>query len=252
MKVFLPKTFSFQQANDLVRVGRDYDGGYLVSKSDINDSEVLLGLGINDDWSFEEDFLNRKVVNIYAYDGSISQTDFFKNLIKSAVRFDNLSFFVHWLKVIIKYRKFFSQPNVHHIKKFVGLNSKSNKHCKFSDVINAVNSNNVFLKIDVEGSEYRFLDEIIRYQDRITGLVIELHDCDIHLSTIEKFISKFALNLVHIHTNCGGPIRVDGIPTVLELTFSKNAQLLDTFTLPHKFDRPNGKGLEDNQIIIRN
>ena len=31
----LPKDFSYKSASDLVRIGRDNDGGYLVSKSDI-------------------------------------------------------------------------------------------------------------------------------------------------------------------------------------------------------------------------
>ena len=56
MKARLPNLFSIKQATDLIRIGRDYDGGYLVSKSDIEKTDVLIGLGINDDWSFEEDF----------------------------------------------------------------------------------------------------------------------------------------------------------------------------------------------------
>ena len=250
MKAYLPRSFSFKQANDLVRIGRDYDGGYLVSKSDIEQCEVLVGLGINDDWSFEEDFLKRKEVHIYAYDASISQKTFLKNLYKSALRIDNLKLFAHWLRVILKYKKFFSQPNVTHIKKFVGLDSKSDKYCRFSEIMNKVNSKNIFLKIDIEGSEYRFLDEIITYEDNINGMVIELHDCDIHLDAIEEFISKFNLNLVHIHSNCGAPLRSDGLPTVLELTFSRYAKALDGFDLPHELDMPNGKGCQDYKIII--
>ena len=60
MKARLPNLFSIKQATDLIRIGRDYDGGYLVSKSDIEKTDVLIGLGINDDWSFEEDFLSQK------------------------------------------------------------------------------------------------------------------------------------------------------------------------------------------------
>lgn len=52
----LPSFFSFKSANDLVRVGRDNDGGYLISQQDIDHSDLLLSLGIKDDWSFEEDF----------------------------------------------------------------------------------------------------------------------------------------------------------------------------------------------------
>ena len=62
MKARLPNFFSIKQATDLVRIGRDNDGGYLVSKSDIEKSDCLIGLGINDDWSFEEDFLSQKKV----------------------------------------------------------------------------------------------------------------------------------------------------------------------------------------------
>ena len=56
MKAHLPNFFSVKQARDLVRIGKKYDGGYLVSQSDIEKSEILIGLGINDDWSFEIDF----------------------------------------------------------------------------------------------------------------------------------------------------------------------------------------------------
>ena len=43
---------------DLIRVGRDNDGGYIVPKSIILKSKSLLSYGINKDWSFEKDFYN--------------------------------------------------------------------------------------------------------------------------------------------------------------------------------------------------
>ena len=49
MKVRIPNFFSIKQATDLVRIGRNYDGGYLVSKSDIQKTDTLIGLGINPD-----------------------------------------------------------------------------------------------------------------------------------------------------------------------------------------------------------
>jgi hypothetical protein len=52
----LPITLDFQPAHDLLRLGRDYDGGYLVSSADVIQTEMLISLGINDDWSFEEKF----------------------------------------------------------------------------------------------------------------------------------------------------------------------------------------------------
>ena len=251
MKAHLPNFFLINQATDLVRIGRDHDGGYLISQSDIDQSELLIGLGINDDWSFEKDFLNRKKISVYAYDASVNAKYFFKQIIKSAFRIDNLKLFFHWFKVFIKYKKFFSQSNVHHIQKFVGLNSESKQHCTFKDVLNETNSKNIFFKIDIEGSEYRFLKDIIANDERISGMVIELHDCDIHLIEIENFINKFRLNLVHVHANNFSPIRLDdNLPLVLELTFSKYAKFSSNYSLPHKFDMPNNRNVMDYELIV--
>ena len=35
--------FLFRSASDLIRIGRENDGGYLVSRSDIDHSDVLIG-----------------------------------------------------------------------------------------------------------------------------------------------------------------------------------------------------------------
>jgi hypothetical protein len=54
-KYFKPK-FSY----DLVRVGKNYDGGYLIDTNSFKKAENLVSLGISDDWSFEKDFYLRK------------------------------------------------------------------------------------------------------------------------------------------------------------------------------------------------
>ena len=41
---------------DLVRVGNNFDGGYIVEKNSIKQSEILLSFGLSDDWTFEEDY----------------------------------------------------------------------------------------------------------------------------------------------------------------------------------------------------
>ena len=253
MKANLPSFFSFKSSADLVRIGGDYDGGYLVSQSDIEKSEVLIGLGICDDWSFEEDFFFRKEVDVYAYDGSVSQKYFLKQVIKSCIRIDHFKNIAHWLKTLVKYRIFFSKKNVHHIEKFVGLSCSNKSHCTFLEVLNKTNNKNIFLKIDIEGSEYRFLDDLIQNKERISGLVIELHDCDIHLEKIEKFIRNFGLKIIHIHANNYAPIRLnDGLPLVLELTFSKYADISDLTNLPHKLDMPNNKDKAEIALVINN
>jgi hypothetical protein len=69
----LPNYFKYKSAKDLVRVGRENDGGYVISAKDIEFSEVLISFGIEYDWSFEEDFVSRNDIPVMAYDGSVSK-----------------------------------------------------------------------------------------------------------------------------------------------------------------------------------
>ncbi len=50
----LPKEFKPKGLFDLVRVGKDNDGGYLICKKSLKETEYLLSFGISDDFSFEE------------------------------------------------------------------------------------------------------------------------------------------------------------------------------------------------------
>ena len=247
MRANLPSFFSFKQANDLVRIGRDYDGGYLVSQSDIEKSDLLIGLGVCDDWSFESDFVKYNDVDVVCYDASVNFRFWLKRAIRQTIQHP-LSFYA--VKKYFSYNSFFKGKHKH-IKKFVGLNCANKSYCTFLEVLNETNHKNIFLKIDVEGSEYRFLDDIVANEERITGLAIELHDCDIHLKKIEKFINNFGLKLVHIHANNCGPIRLDdSLPLTLELTFSKHAKTSNSRNLPHKLDMPNNKKISEIGLFI--
>jgi len=247
MKVRLPNFFCIKQATDLVRIGRDYDGGYLVSQSDIEKSDLLIGLGICDDWSFEMDFVSRNDVEVVAYDASLNFRFWLKRVIIETIK---NPFNLYAFKKFYSYKQFFKGRHKH-IKKFVGLNSLSNVHCTFVDVLNETSSKNIFLKIDVEGSEYRFLHDIIDNEERFTGVVIELHDVDIHLNKIKKFVNDFNLNLVHVHANNHAPIRaIDDLPLTLELTFSKYSDVSSDYKLPHKLDMPNNKNCSEYEVII--
>jgi hypothetical protein len=57
----LPKEFKPDGFYDLVRLGKNNDGGYLVCKNSIEVSDCLISFGINDDFSFEENFKNKKI-----------------------------------------------------------------------------------------------------------------------------------------------------------------------------------------------
>ena len=58
---------------------------------------------------------------------------------------------------------------------------------------------------------------------------------------IKNFISKFQLNLIHVHANNYTPLSADdNLPLTLEMTFSKNYESLsDTSSLNSKLDMNN-------------
>jgi len=107
----------------------------------------------------------------------------------------------------------------------------------------------VFLKIDIEGWEYRFLDQIIKHSDSICGLAIEFHDLDIHIEKVEKFIADFSLDIAHVHCNNYAMTTPEELPLVIEATFSSHPEIKKSKRIfPHVLDSSNDKYKEDYQI----
>ena len=238
MKATLPEQFHPHACADLIRIGRDGDGGYLVSQTDVMAAEVLIGLGINDDWSFEEHFSQLNNCDLFAYDASVGEKKFRKKLLRAIPKFFNFKILSRALKTYLGYKRFF-RGNKHHIEQFVGLDYPP-LHVGFDHVLTKINARKAFLKIDIEGSEYRVLDQLLANTDLITGMVCEFHDCDLHLDAISRFIADLDMTLVHVHANNTSPVKDQQLPLVLELTFSSN-QTSDAKVdrLPHSLDMPN-------------
>ena len=98
----------------------------------------------------------------------------------------------------------------------------------------------VFFKIDIEGSEYVILDQLISNNEDIIGLVIEFHYVGKNQNKIEKFINLFPLELVHIHPNNNRKTDDKGDPDTLEMTFAKSPKMLsDKLVLPNEQDQKN-------------
>ena len=254
--VTLPKFLHPNTDEYLIRVGSDYDGGYLIDQRDITQSDLLIGLGINDDWSFEEAFYAQNPVPIYAYDGTISLKVFIKKLIKSIPRIDNPRLLLHWIKVIFKYRRFFT-GNKQHIDKLVGMDLEPtfiSLRSIFKNVSNLHQAKRVFLKIDIEGWEYRILNEILLLSDSIQGLTIEFHDVDLNMIRIKDFIEKFPLPLVHVHCNNYAIINSNKTPLAIECTFTSSGINTKNYVhkLPNKNDMPNNKTEPDYHINFEN
>ncbi len=246
--------------SNLLRLGSNNDGGYLVEKNSLQNSTILLSFGLGYNWSFEKDFYKNRKIPIVCYDSTVTYSSIKKYSIKHLGSFffrifkykyfSKKGFFSEMLNKILlfkDYRDFF-KGDIRHIKKDIALGKDS---LYLKDIIKELNSEEkIFLKIDIEGAEYRLLNEIINFQDKISGLIIEFHNLDLNIDNVYSFIDKLNLKLVHIHPQNPAPV-INNIPTQIELTFAKNPQKIsDELSLPHKLDQPSNSNIRDITLVF--
>jgi len=241
----LGKIFKPVANYELIRLGISNDGGYLVVKNSINNSEHLIIMCLDLDWSFEEDFKKKKdKINIICFDNNLDKKFILKKIVIQII----LIIFNQNLKYLISLIKNYINFNI-----FLKKVKYQKKEITYGDISKIQNNiNNIFFKIDIEGSEYRILDELIKIKNKITGIVIEFHDIDLHRAKIENFINNIGLKLVHVHPNNFGGLDKFGNPYLLELTFDKEPIVLNVAnTLPHKYDMKNNPDADDINLTFK-
>ena len=255
----IPRYLKPNKQYDLIRLGKDNDGGYLVEKDSIANSKALITLGLGSDWSFEKDFKEKFKKPIFCYDHTVNYSaikklcrkfiaSYFFRVFKPKY-FLKKNFFAHLFKNIFLYRDYknFFSNNAQHIEKRIGSGDGG---IMLYEILNTKkNICPLFLKVDIEGSEYRIFDEIIENQKNFTGIAIELHDVDLHLDKIKKFIENLDMELVHIHPQNPAFVTKDFIPTQLELTFAKNPKIIsEKAKIPHYLDQPANPSLPEIEL----
>lgn len=218
-RVDLPKSFQPSPRIDVMRLGKAHDGGYVVCRSAIKKSACLLSLGVNDDWSFEEDYQKHENKPVFSFDGSISAKLFKTRFYKSLLSGYQLKNSFRLLKTWMSFRKFTNSTTFH--KLFVGISNFSG-FISFEDALSRLKfSEDIFLKIDIEGYEYRILEEIIRNKSQFIGAAIEFHDVDLHLDVIKDFVQAFGQEVISINVNNHTPVTHSGLPLTIEICFSR-------------------------------
>ena len=217
---------------ELIRLGKDNDGGYVIPKIIIEKCNGILSYGINKDWSFENDFYKRNKSVIHCYDHSVKLFSFFKYTIKSIflsllylIILDRKRLFrsLNGINIIYKYFTFF-KDNVVHFKKRIWINNE-NENIKISDTVDRILSHgvkNIFIKMDIEGDEYETLGSILNYKKNIIGFVIEFHQINKRSKEFNLLINKLksSFHIAHVHGNNYSKIDINSnLPSSIEITF---------------------------------
>lgn len=189
-----------------IRLGNNYDGGYVIADLP-GKYDCYLSCGVNNEESFTRDFLSKFYIplgNSFAFDGTIDRypykytTDIF--FMKKNIDSDETSTTTNLKPILEKY-------------------------------------SNIFLKMDIEGGEYKWLNSDIELSN-IKQLVIEFHGTlddswNVTRSEKNKAMEKIleTHTLIHCHANNYGTIYAKNFyghsfPSVIECTFIRNDQLI--------------------------
>ncbi len=252
---FLPACFRPLLSHSIIRLGRDFDGGYLLDQRDVQKSKALVSFGVNEDWSFEKEFCKGREIPVFAYDATLNVRYLVRRAWRSLIRLNPFAI-ARSFRALVDYPIFFS-GNRRHNRRYIGLDGVPG-FTTLSSVMAEVKQqsgieSDIFMKIDIEGWEYRIFEELIEHGHRFTGLAIELHDVDIHLDKLESFIQRFPLKLIHVHANNYSPINGAGIPLAIECTFSASEPSggHEAVALPHPLDMPNKRNRAEVALSFR-
>ena len=217
---FVDKIKIYDSGHDLIRLGNQKDGGYLIPNI-IENIHLCFSAGVGDDITFEQE-LKKKNIKCFLADGTVKPPNGF-NFLKKNLNIYN---------------------DEHNIDVNTWLDSN----------VENLNDLNIILKLDIEGSEISIIyniDEIIL--SKINILIIEFHDFlylgnhfgnRIYDEVFDKILKYFTI--CHIHPNNFGStkfINNINIPSLLEFTFINN-KLVKTRnkiqkTIPHPLDKKN-------------
>jgi hypothetical protein len=226
-QINLPKILQPFYCADLIRLGKSNDGGYLINHHDMDKTHTLIGFGLGEDWSFEQEFFNHCDCNLVMYDGNVDPEKFTD---------------YH------SYLDFFNEK-AQHLRKNIG-NNEDSISCQ-----QAIVNEHTFVKCDIEGNEYQILDELIKIRHKLSGLIMEFHDVNSHCNfdAMANFIAKIGMPLVHLHINNYFYYKKNNtaIPDILELTFtsSDNISYHPQLILPHRLDQVNNP--QDSDFHVR-
>lgn len=214
----LPKSLHPIDCSSLVRLGSRYDGGYVVDESSIKDTKVLVSFGVNDNWDFENEVSKTFDIPTHAYDYSVGPMLWIKGILRPLLqRFNIMGSIAAFMKPIT-FSLFFSGENFFYKKK---IGDGSDNTVSLHSILDGLEGN-IFLKMDIEGWEYRVLEDIISMQKRFSGLAIEFHDIDLHIERVTNFLKDLDMGIVSINANNTGGKDSNGNPLVIEVALSKN------------------------------
>ena len=168
-----------QTKRECVWLGNKNAGFYVVPEL-LSSSSIVYSFGVGEDISFDEELIKRFGCSVFAFDPTPKSIDF----INSKGTITNFTFFSVGISNYDGIADFFMPANPNHVSCSVfQTNSNAAEQQKisvpvkrFSTIVNELKHDSIdLLKMDIEGSEYDVIDNILSSGVNIKQLAVELH-----------------------------------------------------------------------------
>ncbi len=225
----------YHPQHEKIRLGKNNDGGYVICALP-GAYDCFISGGVSDDITFDRALLDRYPgLPCYAFDGTIEGLP---------EKDDRITF----------------------VKKNLGEHN-SDSTANLQSYLEPYS--NVFMKIDIEGNEFRLLPGLVgQYLKKVKQLIVEIHSpgyFQLHpvwfaeFSDVKHEFMFDLLNsinrthtLVHLHANNACQTHTFNeilLPNVFECTYIRNdfagVKVKNTFSLPTTYDMPNDPAQPD-------
>ena len=217
---------------DLVRVGSESDGGYIVPRSALAACDGVLGLGIHADWSFEQEAIARSAARrAHLYDATTTMPWLVSRMPMGVLRLiggalsaepRRIRDGIGRLTAPFRYPRFF-RDGVRHYPQMIGHRDAPGWVDPATAIarLREAGATRILVKMDIEGGEYEVLPHIDAWGDAVDLLLVEFHgiqDDPARFNALMRTIARLFVP-VHLHGNNSQPLTADGFPGMVEITF---------------------------------
>ena len=148
---------------------------------------------------------NSKTIQLYDY--TVNNILFLKIIAKYFRRLitfrTTINNFTYSISNYINFLKFINKKNVILNKYRVVKKIRNHNDINLKKIFQKIHNNKNLLKIDIEGSEYEIIDDIISHSSKIKMLIVEFHWINkkkkLFVKSIKKLKNKF--DIIHLHAN---------------------------------------------------
>ena len=155
-------------------------GGFYVCPISLNENSIVYSFGIGEDISFDKTMIAKHKCKLFAFDPTPKSIDW----IKKQDLPSNFYFYEYGVGTKTESTDFYLPIDANHVSGSATIQSNISmaKSIKvemksFSDIVKELKHNHIdVLKMDIEGSEYAILEDIIKSDVVIDQILVEFHD----------------------------------------------------------------------------